>query len=171
MMRVFLLFLIVTAISRSAFSQMASVYGNVRDETGQSLGSVSIKIFPGGKGVITDQKGSFDFEIPADKKIILTFSHIGYDDFVKEISLHTGQRFPLYVVMNSKPYMIDSITIEDKDVRNEPSMVKIDPKKFESLPSAGGGVEAILKVMGAQSNNEMSSQYSVRGGNYDENLV
>ncbi|HYV91872.1 MAG TPA: carboxypeptidase-like regulatory domain-containing protein [Chitinophagales bacterium] len=171
MIRVSILFFFLAAISCTAFSQSASVYGNIRDETGQPLGSVSIKLSPGGKGVISDQMGNFDFEIPSEKKITIIFSHLGFDDFIKEISLHPGQRFPLYVVMNSRPYLIDSVTIEDRDVRNEPSMVKIDPKKFESLPSAGGGVEAILKVMGAQSNNEMSSQYSVRGGNYDENLV
>jgi hypothetical protein len=50
-------------------------------------------------------------------------------------------------------------------------MIRIDPKLFDALPSASGGVEAILKVLGASSNNELSSQYSVRGGNYDENLV
>src|SRR5205823_1929728 len=109
-----------------------------RDELGNPLGSVSIKISPGGKGAISDEKGNFDFEILPDKKVTVTFSHLGFDDFVKEISLHTGQRFPLYVVMNSKQYVIDSITIEDKDLRNEPSIVKIDPKKFDALPSASG---------------------------------
>ena len=171
MMRIYLLILFFNAFSIDVFSQTASVYGNIRDEVGQPLGSVSIKIFPGGKGTISDQEGNFDVEVPIDKKVTLSFSHIGYEDFQKEITLKPGQRFPLYVVMNSRPYVIDSITIEDRDVRDQPSMVKIDPKKFEALPSASGGVEAILKVMGAQSNNEMSSQYSVRGGNYDENLV
>ncbi|MFI5135902.1 MAG: TonB-dependent receptor plug domain-containing protein, partial [Chitinophagales bacterium] len=85
--------------------------------------------------------------------------------------LQTGQRFPLYVVMNSKPYVMDTVTVEDKDIRNQAGMVKIEPKKFEALPSVSGGVEATLKFFGAQSNNELSSQYSVRGGNYDENLV
>ena len=140
MIRVSPLFLFLITISCTAFSQTASVYGNIRDELGRPLGSVSIKISPGGKGTISDEKGNFDFEVTSEKKITVTFSHLGFDDFVKEISLHPGQRFPLYVVMNSKQYIIDSITIEDKDVRNEPSMVKIDPKKFEALPSASGGV-------------------------------
>ena len=75
MKRAFLL-LLLSANSFIAFSQTASVYGNVRDEVGQPLGSVSIKISPGGKGAISDEKGNFDFEIPADKKVIITFTHI-----------------------------------------------------------------------------------------------
>ncbi|MEO5675402.1 MAG: carboxypeptidase-like regulatory domain-containing protein [Chitinophagales bacterium] len=166
-----LLLVIIVFISIAAYSQTAAVYGNVRDESGFPLFSVSIKISPGGKGVFSDAAGGFDFEIPSDKKVTLTFTHLGFEDFEKEILLLTGKQYPLYVVLKSKPYIIDSVMIEDNDVRDQAGMVKIDPKKFEALPSASGGVEAILKVMGAQSNNEMSSQYSVRGGNYDENLV
>ena len=49
---------------------------------------------------------------------------------------------------------------------------KIDPKTLEKLPTTSGGIEGIIKLLpGISSNNELSSQYSVRGGNYDENLI
>lgn len=170
-MHIFLSFVLLVAVCTSVSAQTASVYGNVRDEVGAPLPSASIKISPGGKGLVTDKNGDFDFEIPADKEVILTFTRLGYEEYTVKLKLTPGQRRPLYVVMISKPYVIDSITIEDTDVRDQPGMSKIDPKLFEALPSASGGVEATLKFFGAQSNNELSSQYSVRGGNYDENLV
>ena len=61
--------------------------------------------------------------------------------------------------------------MEDKRTRSE-QIHRIDPKAINILPSASNGVEALLKTLpGVTSNNELSSQYSVRGGNYDENLI
>lgn len=170
-MRHFFSLLLLMVLGEKVFAQTAAVYGNVRDEAGNAMPSASIKITPGAKGVVTDKNGEFDFEIPADKDVTLTFTRIGYEEFSRKVKLTAGQRYPLYVVMIAKPYVIDSVTIEDRDLRDQPGMSKIDPKLFEALPSASGGVEATLKFFGAQSNNELSSQYSVRGGNYDENLV
>lgn len=154
-----------------SFSQTATVYGNVRNEANQALVAVSIKVSGSSNGKFTDEAGNYEFTIPADKEINISFSSLGYENFERKVNLKTGQRFPLYIVLIQQTYEIDSITIEDKELRDQPSMVRIDPKLFEALPSASGGVEAILKVLGASSNNELSSQYSVRGGNYDENLV
>ena len=91
--------------------------------------------------------------------------------FQKPFISMQARDFPLYVVMTEKTYQLNDITIQENELRDQPSMQKIDVSKFEALPSASGGVESILKVLGRQSNNELSSQYSVRGGNFDENLV
>jgi hypothetical protein len=171
MLRNLLIVFIAGLLPQYVFSQTASVYGNIRNESNQLLTSVSIKLSSGGKFQLSDQQGNYDIAIPAGEDIVITFSYIGYEDYVRQLNLKTGQRLPLYIVMVTRQYEIDSITIEDRELRDQPSMVKIDPKQFEALPSASGGVEAILKVLGASSNNELSSQYSVRGGNYDENLV
>lgn len=153
-------------------AQNAAVYGNIRNEINSPLPSVSIRISSEeGQVKFSDADGNYEIPIPTDKEITLTFSSVGYENFSKKINLKPGQRYPLYVIMISQTYVIDSITIEDKEIRDQASMIKIDPKKFEALPSTTGGVEAMLKVLGAASNNELSSQYSVRGGNYDENLV
>ena len=165
------LILIAICFTTVAFAQTATVYGNIRDEVSSPLSAVTIKISVGDKGTFSDEQGNFEITVPSDKQVTIKFSHIGYEDFQKTVSLKPGQRFPLYVVLESKPYVIDSITVENSDVRDQAGMVKINPKNFDALPSASGGVEAMLKVMGASSNNELSSQYSVRGGNYDENLV
>ncbi len=172
MIRILILLSILLSVSLLGYAQTATVYGNVRNEANQPLEAVSIKFSGSGGGVrLSDAAGNFEYAIPADKEVIINFSSLGYEDFERKVNLKAGQRFPLYVVLVQQTYVIDSITIEDKELRDQPSMVRIDPKSFEALPSASGGVEAMLRVLGASSNNELSSQYSVRGGNYDENLV
>lgn len=171
MIKNLLAFLLAFIVPVVACAQTATIYGNVRNEANQTLPSVSIKISSGGGVRFTDKAGNYEFPVAADKEVTLTFSSVGYENFERKVNLKMGQRFPLYVVLIQQTYVIDSITIEDKELRDQPSMVRIDPKLFDALPSTSGGVEAILKVLGASSNNELSSQYSVRGGNYDENLV
>lgn len=171
MTRKLLAFLLLGFVPFVSFAQTATVYGNVRNEINQPLKSVSIKLSSGGALKLTNAAGDFEVTIPADKDVTISFTSVGYENFERKVNLKLGQRYPLYVVMTQQTYEIDSITIQDKELRDQPSMVRIDPKLFEALPSTSGGVEAILKVLGASSNNELSSQYSVRGGNYDENLV
>ena len=84
----------------------------------------------------SDAAGNFEYSIPADKEITISFSSLGYENFERRVNLKAGQRFPLYVVLVQQTYVIDSITIEDKELINQPSMLRIDPKSFEALPSA-----------------------------------
>jgi hypothetical protein len=62
------------------------------------------------------------------------------------------------------------VVIQDERDRREAGLVRINPKNALTLPSTIGGVEGLIKIL-VGSNNELSSQYSVRGGNYDENLI
>ena len=65
---------------------------------------------------------------------------------------------------------LDSITVTDERDRKEAGLIRINPKDAINIPSPIGGVESLIKVY-VGSNNELTSQYSVRGGNYDENLI
>ena len=66
--------------------------------------------------------------------------------------------------------MLDEVVVTDARERTEPGLVRINPKNALVIPSPAGGVEALIKTL-VGSNNELTSQYSVRGGNYDENLI
>ncbi|MBA3648818.1 MAG: TonB-dependent receptor [Chitinophagales bacterium] len=159
------------SIPLCTYCQIATLYGNIRDEVNMPLKSVSIKLSSTGNIFLSNETGDYEIEIPSDKNVTVTFSFVGFENYEKLVHLNPGQRYPLYVIMVSKPIIINDVTVQNQEIRDQAGMVKIDPKNFAALPSASGGVEAILKVLGAQSNNELSSQYSVRGGNFDENLV
>jgi hypothetical protein len=69
-----------------------------------------------------------------------------------------------------KPADLDTVTVRDKRSRREAGLIKLNPENAANLPSPIGGIESLIKIF-VGSNNELTSQYSVRGGNYDENLI
>lgn len=74
------------------------------------------------------------------------------------------------LLAQDKPSDLDTVTVTDKRNRKEAGLIKIDPENAANIPSPIGGIESLIKIF-VGSNNELTSQYSVRGGNYDENLV
>ncbi|MBO9571818.1 MAG: TonB-dependent receptor plug domain-containing protein, partial [Chitinophagaceae bacterium] len=76
----------------------------------------------------------------------------------------------LNLFAQDKPKELDTVTIKDKRGRKEAGLIKIDPTNAVNIPSPVQGIESLIKIF-VGSNNELTSQYSVRGGNYDENLI
>ena len=85
--------------------------------------------------------------------------------------LKKGQNYELNITMKNLGISIDNVEIEDEKTRGN-TFEKVDAKHAVSLPSTSGGVEGLIKTLpGVNSSTELSSQYTVRGGNFDENLV
>lgn len=135
------------------------------------LPAVNIFIPEESIGVVSDTNGTYTLKILSEKKIILVFSFIGYETIKKELVLNTGEKKNISIFMNQSAVQIQPVTVEDEQFRST-TFTRIDPKTISALPNVSGGMEAILKTLpGVASSSELSSQYSVRGGNYDENLV
>ncbi len=133
------------------------------------LVNVSVKGQPGGS--ITDKEGHFSLLIKQTPPFTLIFSSIGYQ--TKEITINkTDNTSEIKVILIEKQETIDEINVKAKE-RNNQNFTAIDSKITANLPDAtGGSIESLVKTqMGVTSNNELSSQYRVRGGNFDENLV
>ena len=151
--------------------QSAMISGKVTDEKGQAveLVNVSISGFPGGTTTAAD--GSYSLQIPAAKEIRILFSFVGYKTDTAFVKVNAGEKLRVNRTIYSIATELERVVVQDRQVRNS-NLTRIDPRTAAVLPSASGGIEALLKTMpGVVSNNELSSQYSVRGGNYDENLV
>ncbi|WP_423128200.1 TonB-dependent receptor [Gaoshiqia sp. Z1-71] len=170
----FLFLLFIVQFTEYSFGQSnnATVHGKITGTNGQAidLANISIKGFP--LGTVSDQKGNYLLRIPAKRKITLVFSVVGYVSFEKEISAEEEQRIELNVTLSEDTKEIDEVRI-DQQRKGQTNIAQIDPHWAANLPGAGAGsIEALLKTLpGVSSNNELSSQYSVRGGNFDENLV
>jgi hypothetical protein len=109
--------------------------------------------------------------VPSNQEFVVDFSFIGYDSKRFKIILPPGDKKALDVVLTMKYTELKSVEIKDKQVRSY-NYVRLDPKQAKLIPTLGGGIESMLKTLpGVSSANELSSQYSVRGGNFDENLV
>tara|TARA_R110002051_G_scaffold252888_2_gene312078 strand:+ start:40 stop:2505 length:2466 start_codon:yes stop_codon:yes gene_type:complete len=163
-----LFLLLCNAIS---FAQNATISGIVLDENNQPLADVNI--LTEGVGTITSPDGFYVLEITADIENTITFSHIAHKDVIlKNLLLTTNETFEFNPVLRIDVIQIDEVSVSATGQRTLENIINITPETIRKIPGTNSGVETILKLLpGVSSNNELSTQYAVRGGNYDENLV
>lgn len=158
-------------MASAGFAQKATLYGVVKSKEQQPLAGATVIVSSQNVGVYANERGEYELEMTAGENILVSFTYLGYEKQSKSITLKTGDRKLLNVFLDARIDSLPQTIISDKFIRDQPGLIRVDPKTFEFLPSASGGIEAMLKMLGANSNNELSSQYSVRGGNFDENLI
>ena len=156
----------------SVLGSAQTITGLITDEQNNSLPSVNISILNQSIGVTSDNNGNYILDIPANRSIVLVYSFIGYQmEKIRIPMLKKGQEYKLNISLKTSSTLLEDVIIKDQKSRKE-SFSRIKPKHVSILPGNSGGIEAILKTLpGVSSANELSSQYSVRGGNFDENLV
>ncbi len=170
-MRVFsVLLLTLLFITTAAQKKAAFVSGKVIDENEKPLQKVSVVILGKSSGTITNDSGYFKIKVTADKAFALVFSFLGYKDAQKNFYLSNNEEETSIIKMELDGKVLETVTVTDDNQRKETGLVKVNPKNALTLPSTIGGVEGLIKIL-VGSNNELTSQYSVRGGNYDENLI
>ena len=166
-----LLFLLMMVLPNLIFAQSdkGTIQGKVMNQDNIPIQGISIGVKGYSIGTKTDKKGNFSLAVPANKNLILVFSSVGHTR--KEIAkrVKPNQILRLAVSLNRKIRQTKQVTIKNNK-REEAGMTRLDPKNAELLPTPIGGIEGLLKIF-VGSRNEMTSQYNVRGGNYDENLV
>ena len=165
-----LLLLLLLLFSFLGYSQ--TINGTITDEQNNSLLSVNISILNQSMGAISDENGKYSLEIPPNRSVVVVYSFIGYEmEKIRIPMLKEGQNYTLNIQLKTSSTLLEDVIITDQKIRKE-SFSRIKPKHVSVLPGNSGGIEAILKTLpGVSSANELSSQYSVRGGNFDENLV
>ncbi|MEP6711961.1 MAG: TonB-dependent receptor plug domain-containing protein, partial [Ferruginibacter sp.] len=134
------------------------------------VSNVSILILGKTAGILSTDSGSFSLQVAAEKPFAITFTHTGYTAVQKNFYLSPGEKENVVIRLLRSGKTLETVTIQDDKERRENSLIKINPKSAITLPSTTGGVEALIKTL-VGSNNELTSQYNVRGGSYDENLV
>ena len=153
-----------------AQKKAATVSGKVIDENETALSNVSVIVLGQQKGIRTTDSGTFSIRVPADKAFALLFSHAGYKTTQQNFLLNEGEEERLTVRLEAGAGTMEEVIIRDQRERTEVGLIRPNPKSIINLPSPVMGVEGALKVF-VGSNNELTSQYNVRGGSYDENLV
>ncbi len=152
------------------WAQKATIKGSVKNIFGEAVPNVSI--FYDTHGAVTDSIGNYRIAIPGNKEISLTFKHLSYHTVSRKIRLKAGEIKTINLVLQPNVESIDEIHIKSR--KNEAQgITNVHVETVKNLSSANAGIESTLKVigLGTSSDNELSTQYKVRGGNYDENLV
>ena len=163
-------FFSLLSLSAIAQNKNASISGIIVDENDVPLAKSSVVILGRSAGTASSDSGRFTLVVPAQKAIALVFSQLGYVSQQKNFYLSPGETEVIIIRLKADGLSMEEIVVTDERTRTENSLVKINPKNAITLPSTTGGVEALIKVL-VGSNNELTSQYNVRGGNYDENLI
>jgi len=167
--RFFFVLLILCSFS-SAFAQHATITGLVKDENGIPLGQVIVADTLSGHACYTNDKGYYMFDVPAGKPVKLIYLLTGYPPLSKSIRLNEGEIKNIDVRLVGGPNELTEVVKKGSKSRYQAGMVGLDISKIPYMPSTIGGVEALIKLA-VGSHDELTSQYSVRGGSYDENLV
>ncbi len=165
--------LIALLCMASALCTLAQVkiMGKVVDESGQPIEFATVRVVGTQVGVNTDNKGFYELSVAQRDTIVVEFTCVGYASVKRQLVKPTGT-----ITINPKLYeksheLTELQVTEYKKQTN--TMQGIDVESIRLTPDASGGsVESVLTTMaGVSTKNEMSSQYMVRGGSYDENSV
>ena len=154
------------------YGQRAVISGIVRDEQHKPIDLVLVTEESGGDiNTSTNQKGFYMLDVPAGKNLsILFISREGHELVRKYINLREGETRTIDVTMVRKENQLKEFVLKDPKKRDEAGSVLLDVSKAKFMASPIGGVEALIKLA-TGSHNELTAQYSVRGGSFDENLV
>lgn len=151
------------------------LYGVLLDEHHVPIEGVSV-YYEGTSGRVataTDRTGFYKLDLPVNIPVTVYFSHISFKlSAIENVQLGLNDTFEFNSVLLTGSSMLGNLVIDARTSRKRvEGITNISPEVIRNIPGANAGVENIIKLLGGNSNNELSTQYAVRGGNYDENLV
>lgn len=150
----------------------AVIQGRVADTAGHPLELVNVGVAADRPiGTTTDKRGHYRLEVPADVPLPLMASYIGMATYRHEVLLRQGETRVVDITLRPASEQLPVIEVGSHSVSN-PQFTPLEPQQLAGVVGPTAGVEALLKSLpDVASRNELSSQYSVRGGSFDENLV
>lgn len=147
------------------------ISGRVLSEDGKPVPFANVVVNGTSIGTVADDSGRFDVRVPGKGEWKLQISSIGYEPRIFSVQAEPQGKNQVVVILKENLQEIDEVRI-NQAINQTANLTRIDMKTVQMLPNTSGNFESILKTLpGVSSNNELSSQYSVRGGNFDENLV
>jgi len=148
----------------------AFVSGKVLDENENPLSKVSVVILGRQSGIVTSDSGTFHLKVIANRAFAIQFSYTGYKIEQRNFLLNENEEEFVTVKMERGATELPGVTVSNQRDRENAGLIQINPKYTLNLPAPVTGVESVIKIF-VGSNNELTSQYNVRGGSYDENLI
>lgn len=163
----FILFFIF--ISSFSFAQKARIKGVVLDENNQPIENVAVSSPT--SNTVTNKNGFYILEIDANSEVTITYSQNNFKKSTYKVNLKPNEDFEWNPILSTINEVIETVVITGKN-RKINGATAVSPVLLRRIPGGNAGVENLIKTLpGVYSNNELSTSYAVRGGNYDENLV
>ena len=166
----YLLLLAMLIFSAAGFADDFTLKGKVIDEDGQALELVTVSCLAQGKVAMTNLKGEFSINLNSADSVEVRFSMVGYG-VRKRVFRRPKGKMTVQIVMYPSE-ALQEITVTERR-RQTSQTEQLDTKDLKIAPSITGNAveELIQQQAGVSTHNELSSQYNVRGGSFDENSV
>lgn len=163
--------IICLLVTVTASSQTFTLQGRVTDENNEPIEFASVSCLKQGKMTMTSLKGEYSMQLHSADSVVIKFSMIGYKAKTRILRRPRGKQ-TLQIVLHSDENQLGEVTITGKKIETG-QMEDISKDHLKSLPSASGNAveELIQSQAGVSTHSELSSQYNVRGGSFDENSV
>jgi hypothetical protein len=172
------LFIIIALLfGTAAFAQQKKpvMYGTMITESGKPIEGITVFYDVDGKrtSVITNEYGRYVLELPANTTVDVFFAHQSFKlSVVEGLSFDYGEYYKFDSIMFGSITELPDLVIQKADKREAEGLVAISPGLVAHIPGANQDIATVLRTFGStNNNNELSTGYNVRGGNYDENLV
>lgn len=163
--------IICLLVTVTASAQTFTLQGRVTDENNEPIEFASVSCLKQGKMTMTSIKGEYSMQLHSADSVVIKFSMIGYKAKTRILRRPRGKQ-TLQIVLHSDENQLGEVTITGKKIETG-QMEDISKDHLKSLPSASGNAveELIQSQAGVSTHSELSSQYNVRGGSFDENSV
>ncbi len=167
-----LFFIIISLLaSLSTLAQSFTLKGRVVDEEGKPLEFASVACVSQGKATVTSLKGNYSLTLRSADSVIIRFSMLGYRTKKRVLIKPKGAQ-SLQVTLLHGENTLGEVSVEGQKIQSG-QMEELKTKPLKNMPSTTGNAveELIQSQAGVSTHSELSSQYNVRGGSFDENSV
>ena len=159
------------AFTIQASAQTFTLKGRVIDEDNNPIEFASVSCLSQGKATVTLLKGEYHLTLHSADSVVIRFSMLGYHTKTRVLKNPKGPQ-TLQVVLTGSSKSLDEVQVTGQKIQSG-QMQELSTKQLKGMPSAtGNAVESLIQAQaGVSTHSELSSQYNVRGGSFDENSV
>lgn len=170
-LKLFILQILCLCAYASASAQSFTLTGKVIDENNDPVEFASVSCAKQGKMTMTALNGSYSLQLQSADSVEIRFSMIGYKTKVRVLRRPRGKQ-TMQVVLHSSDNALSEVTITSKRIETGQTQ-ELSKEHIKNMPSTTGNAveEMIQSQAGVSTHSELSSQYNVRGGSFDENSV
>ena len=165
-----ILFLLLSAIFAVSAQDIVKINGRVIDADNQPIELALVRIAGTTTGTTTNLEGKYELKVSTADSVVVVFSCLGYKTEEHLLKNPKGE-MKINVQLQKKSIDLGEVVVTEFQ-KQQGTMQKIKASDMRLMPNTSGGIDGMLATFaGVNSSNELSSQYSVRGGNFDENIV
>ncbi|RMF58099.1 MAG: TonB-dependent receptor, partial [Bacteroidetes bacterium] len=154
----------------------AQNWGEVRGritaaDTEAPLPGVTVVVAGTNFGTASDARGVYRLRLP-EGAYVLRFSAIGFTPRIDSVQVRRDRSVTLDVALRPATIRLDEVTVEERAIDEAAGVFEVNPRTVQDIPMPiNDGLRALKTMPGVATNNELSNQYSVRGGGFNENLI